>query len=45
MNWHWINWIVIFICFLGIIGIEIYFYKKMRVLQIILEEQEKFRLW
>lgn len=28
MNWHWINWVVIFIYFLGIVGIGIYFSKK-----------------
>lgn len=28
MNWHWINWGVIFIYFLGIVGIGIYFSKK-----------------
>lgn len=44
MNWHWINWGVIFIYFLGIVGVGIYFSKKMRVLQIISEEQEKFQL-
>lgn len=28
MSWHWINWIVIFIYFLGIVGIGVYFSKK-----------------
>ena len=28
MNWHWINWGVIFIYFLGIVGVGIYFSKK-----------------
>ncbi|MGL6167082.1 MAG: sodium:solute symporter, partial [Fusobacteriaceae bacterium] len=28
MNWHWINWIVIFIYFLGVVGIGVYFSKK-----------------
>lgn len=28
MKWHWINWVVIFIYFLGIVGIGIYFSKK-----------------
>ncbi len=28
MTWHWINWVVIFIYFMGIVGIGIYFSKK-----------------
>lgn len=28
MNWHWINWVVIFIYFLGVVGIGVYFSKK-----------------
>lgn len=28
MTWHWINWGVIFIYFLGIVGIGVYFSKK-----------------
>lgn len=28
MNWYWINWAVIFIYFVGIIGVGIYFSKK-----------------
>lgn len=28
MSWHWINWVVIFIYFIGIVGIGIYFSKK-----------------
>lgn len=28
MNWHWINWGVIFIYFIGIVGIGLYFSKK-----------------
>lgn len=28
MNWHWINWLVVFVYFIGIVGIGVYFSKK-----------------
>lgn len=28
MSWHWINWVVVFVYFMGIVGIGLYFSKK-----------------
>lgn len=44
MNWHWFNWVIILLYFVGMFMVGVYFSKEQLLLKIILKLEEEFLL-